>query len=98
MTAPGRVYSSSQAVTALDRKWHGVEITTIGVAVLQIDEQALVMDEMRPGVPGCNMQFDEAIARDPEGGDVVDLRARIVVQIPRRSHRDQPFLTAERAE
>ena len=88
----------SEPVPAFDGKRHGVKITPVGVEVLEINEQAFVVDEMRAGVPGGDVQFDQPIARHPEGGDVFDARARIIAEVPRRRDTDQPFLAAERAE
>jgi hypothetical protein len=51
-----------------------VKITAVGIEVLEVDKQAFVMDEVRPGVPSRDMQFDQAIARHPEGGYVLDAR------------------------
>src|SRR5437588_11629236 len=75
-----------------------MKIAPVGVAVLQVHEQALVVDEMRPGVPGRDVQLDEAVARHPEGDDILDAWARIVAEVARRRDADQPFLAAERTE
>jgi hypothetical protein len=88
----------SEAVPALDCKRHGVKITAVCVEVLEVDEQAFVMDEVRPGVPSGDVQFDQAVAQHPEGGDVRDARLRVVAEVARRRHADQPFLAAERAQ
>ena len=88
----------SEPVPALDRKRHRVKITVIGVEVLKVNEQAFVMDEMRPRVPGRDVQFDQAIARHQEGGDILDARARIIIQVARWRDADQPFFAAERAQ
>src|SRR5437764_7726545 len=53
---------------------------------------------MRPGVPGRDVQLDQAIARNPEGGDVLDARARVITEVARWRHPDQPFFAAERAQ
>src|SRR5262250_453914 len=53
---------------------------------------------MRPGMPGRDMQFDQAVARDPEGDDVLDRRPRVVAEVARWGHADQPFLAAERPQ
>src|SRR5204862_239227 len=63
-----------------------------------IEEQAFVMHKMRPGMPGRDVQFDDAIARHPDGDDVLDARRRVIAKIPGRRDPDQPFLAAERAE
>jgi len=75
-----------------------VKITVIGVEVLEVDEQTFVMDEMWAGVPGRDVQFDQAIARHQEGGDILDARARIIIQVARWRDADQPFFAAERAQ
>src|ERR1700732_245775 len=53
---------------------------------------------MRPGVPGRDVQLDQAIAWHPEGGDILEARARIIIQVARRRDADQPFFAAERAQ
>ena len=88
----------SEPVTALDIERHGVKITPVGVEILQVDEQAFVVDEMRPGVPGRDVQLDQAIARHPEGGDVLDARTRVITEVAWWRHPDQPFFAAERAQ
>ena len=52
----------------------------VGVQVLDVDEQALVVDEVRPGVPGRDVQLDQPIARHAEGDDVLDARDRVVTE------------------
>src|SRR5437764_8733612 len=89
---------SSEPISALGGKRHGVKIAPVGVEVLQIKEQAFVMDEMRPGMPGPDMQLDQPVARHPERDNVLEARACVVAEIARRRHADQPFLAAERAE
>src|SRR5947209_16036393 len=42
----------SEPVAALDLERHGVKIMPVGVEVFQVNEQAFVVDEMRPGMPG----------------------------------------------
>src|SRR6202040_3789364 len=49
-------------------------------------------------MPSPDVQFDQAIARPPEGGDVLDARTRIITKIARWRRADQPFLAAERAQ
>ena len=78
-----RPWRGSEPVAALDGKRHGVEIAPVGVEVLEVEEQAFVVDEMRPGMPGRDVQFDQAVARHPEGDDVLDPRAA-------RRRRDRP--------
>ena len=79
-----------------------MEIAPVRVEVLQIEEQAFVMHKMRPGMPGRDVQFDDAIARHAERDDVLDPRPRFVIEIaccrPGRRDADQPFLAAERAQ
>src|SRR5580700_3511280 len=53
---------------------------------------------MRPGVPGRDVQLDQAIARHPEGGDILDARAGIVIKVAWWRDADQPFFAAERAQ
>ena len=60
-----------------------MKITVIGVEVLEVDEQTFVMDEMRPRVPGRDVQLDQAIAGHPEGGDILDARPRIIIKVAR---------------
>ena len=88
----------SEPVAAFDRQCGGMEIAPVGVEVLQIEEQAFVMHEMRPGMPGRDVQFDDAITRHPEGDDVLDARRRVVAKVPGRRDPDEPFLAAERAQ
>ncbi|MGH7036807.1 MAG: hypothetical protein ACREE1_01535, partial [Stellaceae bacterium] len=64
-----------------------MKIAPVGVAVLQVDKKAFIMDEVRSGMPGCDVQLDQPVARDPEGGDVCEARTRIVAEITRRRHR-----------
>ena len=52
------------------------------------------MDEMRPGVPGRDVQLDQAIAWHPEGGDILDARPRIIIKVARWRDADQPFFAA----
>src|SRR6266436_7057176 len=66
----------SNPVPALDNKRYGVKISPIGVAVLEVEEEAFVVDEVRPGVPSRDVQLDKAVARHPEGGDVLNPRPR----------------------
>src|SRR5690242_20001716 len=98
--SPGikRGAGSSEPVPAFDRKRHRVKITPVGVEVLEIDEQAFVVDEMRPGVPSRDVQLDQAVARDPERGDVLKAGPRVVIEVARWRHADQPFLVAQRAQ
>ena len=56
------------------------------------------MDEVRPGVPGRNVQFDKPVARHPEGGYVLDAGTRVIAIVARWCHADQPFFAAERAQ
>src|SRR5207237_2227784 len=70
----------------------------VSVEVFQVDEQAFVVDEMRPGVPGRDVQLDQAIAWHPEGGDILDARPRIIIKVARWRDADQPFFAAERAQ
>src|SRR3984893_3082071 len=49
-------------------------------------------------MPSPDVQFDQAIARHPEGGDILDARTRIIAKVARWRHADQPFLAAERAQ
>src|SRR5437763_6335174 len=60
------------------------------------------MHKMRPGMPGRDVQFDDAITRHPEGDDVLDARRRVIAKLarccPGGRDADQPFLTAERAQ
>ena len=53
---------------------------------------------MRPGVPGRDVQLDQAIAWHPEGGDILDARAGIIIKVARWRDADQPFFAAERAQ
>jgi hypothetical protein len=75
-----------------------VKITVIGVEVLEVNEQTFVMDEMRPRVPGRDVQLDQAIAGHPEGGDILDVRPRITIKVARWRGADRPFFAAERAQ
>src|SRR3974390_2995513 len=50
----------SEPVPTLDRERHGVKIAPVGVEVLEVEEQAFVVDEMRPGMPGRDMELDQA--------------------------------------
>ena len=72
-----------------------MKILAVGVEVLEIDEQAFVMGEVRPGVPGRGVQLDEAIAGYSEGGDVLVSRPRIVPKVAGWRDADQSFLAAE---
>ncbi len=74
-----------------------MKIAPVGVEVFEVDEQAFVVDEVRSGVPSRDVQLDQAIARHAEGDDVLDPRARVIAEVARRRHADQPFLAAERA-
>jgi hypothetical protein len=56
------------------------------------------MDEMRPGMPGRDVQLDQAITRHSEGGDVLDARTRVIAEVAWWCHPDQPFFAAERAQ
>ena len=89
----------SEPVAAFGRKRDAVEIAPVRVEVLQIEEQAFVMHKMRPGMPGRDMQFDDAIARHAKRDDVLDTRARLVIEIaccrPGGRDADQPFLAAQ---
>src|SRR5271165_5378176 len=87
-----------QPVAALGCQRHGMKITPVRVEVLEVDEEAFVMDEVWPGMPGRNVQLDQAIARHPKRSDVVDARARVVAEVARRRHADEPFFAAERAQ
>src|ERR1700730_17630914 len=49
-------------------------------------------------MPSPDVQFDQEIARHPEGGDFLDTRERIIAKVARRRHADQPFLATERAQ
>ena len=49
-------------------------------------------------MPSRDVQLDQAIARHPEGGDVLEARARVITKVARWRHADQPFLAAERAQ
>jgi hypothetical protein len=91
-------HTSSKPVTALDRERHGVKIAPVGVEVFEVEEQAFVVDEMRPRVPSRHVQLDQAISRHAEGGDVFDAWARVVAEIARWRHTDEPFFVAERAQ
>src|SRR5438552_6172822 len=53
---------------------------------------------MRPGMPGRDVQLDQAITRHPEGGDVLDARTRVIAEVAWWRHADQPFFAAERAQ
>jgi hypothetical protein len=75
-----------------------VKITPVGVEVLEVDEQAFLVDEVRTGMPSRDVQLDQAIARHPEGSDVLDARARVVTKVARWRHADQPFFAAERPQ
>jgi hypothetical protein len=75
-----------------------VKITVIGVEVLKVNEQAIVMDEMRPRVPGRDVQLDQAIAGHSKGGDILDTRPRIIIKVARWRDADQPLFAAERAQ
>ena len=75
-----------------------MKITVIGVEVLKVDEQAFVTDEMRPGVPGRDVQLDQAITGHSEGGDILYARPRIVIKVARWRDADQPLFAAERAQ
>src|SRR5215469_9064782 len=90
--------AASEPTAALCGKRHAVKIATVGVEVFEIDEEALVVDKVRPGVPCRDMQFDHPVARNPEGDDIREARPRLVGEIARRRDTDQPFLAAERAE
>ena len=72
-----------------------MKISPVGVEVLEVDEEAFVMDEVRPGVPGRDVQLDQVIARYPKGGDVLNPRARVITKVAGWRDADQPFLTAE---
>src|SRR6267378_2854759 len=71
----------SKPVPALDKKRHGVKISPVGVAVLEVDEEAFVVDEVRPGVPSRDVQLDKAVARHPEGGDVLNPRPHVITEV-----------------
>jgi len=73
-----------------------VKITPVGVEVLEVDEEAFVVDEVRPGVPSRDVQLDQAIARHPEGGDGLDARPRVITKVAGWRHANQPFFAAER--
>ena len=60
-----------------------MKITPVGVEVLEVDEKAFVVDEVRPGVPSRDVQLDQAIAGHPEGGDILDARAGIIIKVAR---------------
>ena len=75
-----------------------MKITPVGVEVFEVDEQTFVVDEMRPGMPSRDVQFDQPITRHAEGSDVLDARPRIIIKIAGRRDADQPFLAAERAQ
>jgi len=53
---------------------------------------------MRPGVPGRDVQLDQVIAWQPEGGDILDARAGIIIKVARWCDADQPLFAAERAQ
>src|SRR5262249_17852517 len=88
----------SEPVPALDWESHGVKIPPVGVEVLQVDEEAFVVDEVGPGMPRCDMQLDQAVPGHPEGNDILNARPCVVAEIARWRHADQPFLAAERAQ
>lgn len=69
-----------------------MEIALVRADVLEVKEHALGMREARAGVPGCDVQFDHAVARDPEGNDAAQVRHRVVAWILRRSKRYEPLL------
>jgi hypothetical protein len=56
------------------------------------------VDEVWPGVPSRDVQLDQAIARHPEGRDVLDARPRAITKIARWRDADQPFFAGERAQ
>src|SRR5215472_15693987 len=88
----------SKAIPELDCKRHGVKVASVGIEVLEVYEQAFVVDEMRPRMPGRDMQLNQAIARHPEGYNVLNARTRAIAEIARWRHADQPFFGAERAQ
>src|SRR5690349_3029512 len=53
---------------------------------------------MRPGMPGRDVQLDQAITRHSEGGDVLDARTRFIAEVAWWCHPNQPFFAAERAQ
>ena len=60
-----------------------MKIAPIGVEVFEVEELALVMDEMRPRMPSRDVQLDDAVARYPESDDVFEARARIIAKVAR---------------
>src|SRR5277367_1455233 len=65
---------------------------------VEVDELALVVDEVRSGVPRRNVQFDQAVTGYPEGDNILEAGPPAVAQITWRRHPDQPFLAAQRTE
>jgi hypothetical protein len=74
-----------------------VKISPVGVEVLKVDEEAFVMDKVRPGVPGRDVQFDQVITRHPKGGNVLNPRPRVITEVAGWRDADQPFFAAKRA-
>ena len=55
------------------------------------------MDEVRPGMPGRDVQLDQAVARHPEGGNVLKPRPRVITEVAGWCHANQPFFAADGA-
>jgi hypothetical protein len=49
-------------------------------------------------MPRTDVKLDDAISRNPEGGDVFKARKRIVGEVGWRSDRDEPLLALQRTE
>ena len=59
-----------------------MKVAPVRVQVFEIEELALVVDEMRPRMPGRDMQFDDAVAWYPEGDDDQKLASLVSADHP----------------
>ena len=75
-----------------------VEISLVGVNILEVEKQALIMDEVRASVPRPDVKLDHAIARNSKRGNPVKLWFGAVGKIVWWSYPYEPFLAQPRAE
>jgi len=80
------------------RQIAGFEIAFVGIEIFKIEEQALVMNEMRAGMPCRHVKFDNAGTANPKCRNPVEIRPRTVSQIVRRSDADKPILALHRSQ
>ena len=74
------------------RQIAGFEIAFVGIEIFKIEEQALVMNKVRAGVPRRHVKFDDAITSNSKCCNPLEIRLGAIGQIVRRSDADKPIL------